>query len=105
MYGVNERRGMDEEHFEKYVDQNVAWLFPDAADVAGKRVIFKCDGGPGRMNVKLVANKLRARGIYLYPSVPDTTAVSQETDQLSGLLKAIFCKNLEKLTCDRSEAG
>ena len=103
IYGVNKKGGMDEEHFEKYVEKNVARLFPDAADIAGKRVIFKCDGGPGRMNVKLLA-KLRARGIYLYPSVPNTTAVSQETDQSFGLFKSIFRSNLQKLTCNRLEA-
>ena len=102
-YSVNGRGGMDEELFEKYVHMDVAWLFPDADDVAGKRVIFKCDGGPGRMNVKLLA-KLRAPGIYVYPSIPNTTAVSHETEQLFSLFKSAFQKNLDKLTSDRLEA-
>ena len=55
------------------------------------------------MNVKLLAN-LRVRGIYLYPSVPNTAAVSQETDQSFGLFKSTFRNNLEQLTCDRLEA-
>ena len=87
-------------NFEKYVEKNVAQLFPDADDVAGKRIIFKCDGGPGRKNVKLLA-KLRAQRIYLYLFVVNITAVSQETDQLFVLFKTTFCNNLDKLSSQK----
>jgi len=70
---------MNDEEFEKYVLTNLVHLYPDAADVRRCRVVLKCDGGPGQMNTKLLA-KLQAQGFYLYPSVPNTMAVTQETD-------------------------
>ena len=60
-------------------------------------MIIKLDSGPGRLNVKLLA-KLQTEGFYLYPCVPNTTHVSQETDISYGLFKSKFRANLEKLT-------
>mmetsp|Transcript_13382 Transcript_13382/g.31511 ORF Transcript_13382/g.31511 Transcript_13382/m.31511 type:complete len:575 (+) Transcript_13382:842-2566(+) len=101
-YGKNEKGGMNVEEFEKYVHKNIIRLFPDAADVSGSRVILKCDGGPGRDNQTLLA-ALRVKGIYLYPCVPNTTAVTQETDQSFGLFKTVFRQNLNQITDDRLE--
>jgi hypothetical protein len=57
---------------------------------------LKCDSGPGRLQIDLLA-KLRHLGVYLYPCVPNTTAVTQETDRTYGKFKTRFCTNLEQL--------
>jgi hypothetical protein len=72
-------------------------LFPDACDQDGLRVVFKIDGGPGQLNIQMLA-ELLCRGIYLFPGVQNTTHVTQETDQNYGLFKSKLCKNLEMLT-------
>jgi len=47
----NEKEGMDSEEFLKYLESNVIPLYLDAEDVpAGKRVLIKCDSGPGRLD-------------------------------------------------------
>ena len=94
--GVNEKGGMDEAEFEKYVKNSIMPLYPDALDIPGKRVMVKVDSGPGRLNVSLLA-QLRERGWYLYPGVPNTTAVLQETDRNYGPFKTQFRKNLETI--------
>ena len=103
-FGMNEKGGMNEQEFAKYIKKNLIRLYPDARDKPGKRVILKVDSGPGRMNYQLLA-KMRAKGFYLYPCVPNTTAVTQETDQLYSLFKTIFRENLRKLTDDRLAEG
>ena len=45
-----------------------------AADLPRKRVMVKCDSGPGRLNVEILA-RMKFFGFYLYPGVPNTTAV------------------------------
>ena len=72
--------------FEQYVMTNIVPLYPCARDVKGKRVLIKADSGPGRNNANLLAN-LRHLGFILYPGVPNTTAVSQETDRNYGPFK------------------
>ena len=52
---MNGKGGMDEEEFAKYIECNIMRLYPDAADIPGRRVIVKLDSGPGRLNVKLLA--------------------------------------------------
>ena len=95
-YRMNERGGMDEVHFELYLLGLFGFLFPDAADIPGKRVIIKCDQGPGRSNLRLLA-RLRARGFYMFPSVPNSSSVTQEMDQLFGLFKSKLRNNLDRL--------
>ena len=58
----------------KNVLTNLDCLYQDVADTEGHKVILKVDSGPGQMNIKLLA-KVRARGYYLYPGVPNTTAI------------------------------
>ena len=55
-------------------------LYPDAAPVKGHWVVIKCDSSPGRLNPTLLAY-LHYHGFILYPGIPNTAAVSQETDQ------------------------
>ena len=78
-------------------------LYPDARDEKGRRVIVKVDSGPGRLNTELLA-KMRANGFYLFPCLPNSTHVTQETDVSYGLFKSKVRKNLEMLTEDRKQA-
>ena len=79
-FGQNEKGGMDEEEFAKYLFNSIVPLFPHAKDKPGHRVLLKVDSGPGWMNLNLLV-KLRLLGFVLYPCVPNTTHVMQETDQ------------------------
>jgi len=81
---------------DKYIKKAILPLYPDVADVPGKRVLLKVDSGPGRMNVDMLAS-LRLLGVYLAPGVPNTTHVTQETDQNYGLYKSIYRSNLRAL--------
>ena len=56
------------------------------------------------MNVKLLAD-LWLAGFILYPGVPNTTHVTQETDISYGLFKSKFQENLDRLTRDRLRYG
>jgi hypothetical protein len=85
-FGVNEKGGMDDSEFSLYLRNNIIPLYPKAAPEKGRWVVLKCDSGPGRMNIELLA-ELRASGFILFPGVPNTTAVSQETDQSYGPFK------------------
>ena len=80
-------------------------MFTDTvADDPGKRVLIKIDSGPGRRNVEMLA-RLKNLGFYLYPGVPNTTSISQETDQNYGMFKSAFRFNLGKVVQDRNELG
>ena len=98
--GMNEKGGMDDAELAKYLFNSIVPLYPDAEDKPGKRVLIKVDCGPGRKNIEMLA-ELRARGFYLYPGVPNTTSVTQETDQNYGPFKTTFRKNLDNLVSQR----
>ena len=93
---MNAKGGMDDCEFESYIINSILPLYPNTLDRPGKRLILKCDSGPGRLQIDLLA-KLRHLGVYLYPCVPNTTAVTQETDRTYGKFKTQFRKNLELL--------
>jgi hypothetical protein len=78
-------------------------LFPDAAPVRGRWVIIKCDSGPGRLNPTLLAY-LCFHGFILYPGVPNTTAVAQETNQSCGPFQTAFRSNLQVIINERIAA-
>jgi hypothetical protein len=102
--GANEKGGMDKVEFAKYVSIVLRKLYPDAAPEKGKWVILKCDGGPGRMNVNLLAS-LWLDGFRLFPGVPNTTAVTQETDQNYGPFKRAYARNLDMIVDERIAQG
>ena len=60
-------------------------------------MIIKVDSGPGRTNLEMLVY-MRTVGVYCYPGVPNTTHVSQETDQNYGIFKSVFRENLEILS-------
>jgi hypothetical protein len=96
MFGQNEKGGMDEVEFEKYLLNSIVHLYPDAKNMPGHRVLLKVDSGPGRMNIRLFT-KLRCLGFILYPCVPNTTHVTQETNRCYGPFKTQFAIKLDDL--------
>ena len=101
--GLNEKGEMDEAEFEKYFRNCILPLFPDALDLPGFCVMVKVDSGPGRLNVNLLA-ELWLLGFYLYPGVPNTKAVTQETDRNYGPFKGRFRANLGEIVDARIAA-
>jgi hypothetical protein len=87
---------MDNKEFTKYMQGSIVPLFPDAVDEPGHCVLLKVDSGPGRMNLKLFST-LKLIGIILYPCVPNTMHVTQETDQSYGPFKMQFLKNFDRI--------
>jgi len=103
-FGMNEKAGMNSVELEKYTRCSILPLYPDIADVEGKRVILKVDSGPGRMNLEMLA-ALRIQGLYLVPGVPNTTGKTQETDQNYGPFKGSFRANIRTLSQARFDNG
>jgi hypothetical protein len=101
---MNEKGGMNDEEFFKYIMTSIRRLYPDMSDKPGKRVLLKMDSGPGRNYRKLI---LRARfiGLYIYPSVPNATSVQQETDISFGPFKNVVRKNLNQIASVCFNAG
>jgi hypothetical protein len=97
-FGFNEKGGMDNTEFSRYLLDLVSRLYPDRADVPGRRVIVKVDSGPGR-NCEELKALLRTEGIYLIMGVPNGTATGQEADQPSnyGTFKPSFRRNRNRL--------
>jgi hypothetical protein len=93
---VNEKGGTDARVLRQVLMHYMVTLFPDAADVDGKRVLIKIDGGPGRLDVQSLA-ELRALGCYLFPGVQNTTQITQETDQNYGLFKSMLRQYIQVL--------
>jgi hypothetical protein len=95
-FGLNTKGEMDYWKFELYITNSILPHYPNTLDRPGKRLILKCNSGPGRLQIDLLA-KLRHLGVYLYPCVPNTTAVTHETDHTYGKFKTRFRTNLEQL--------
>ena len=74
-----------------------------ANDKPGHRVLLKGDSGPGRRNLNLLT-KLRLLGFVLNPYVPNTTHVTQETDQNYRPFKTQFLSNLDLIVDTRLTA-
>jgi hypothetical protein len=94
---MNEKAGMNSIELQKYIDNAILPLYPDMANTPGKRVLLKVDSGPGRNNIEMLAD-LRLQGCYLVAGVPNTTAVTQETDQNYGPFKLAYRKNIGRLS-------
>jgi hypothetical protein len=103
-FGMNEKGGMDSTELAKYLESAILPLYPDLEDKPGKRVLIKVDSGPGRTNTEMLA-KFRLRGVYFVPGVPNTTHVTQETDQNYGPFKTVYFHNLEILVKSRYARG
>jgi hypothetical protein len=95
LLGLNHKGGIDDQEFFEYLKKPIMELFPDAAPVRGWWAVIKCDSGPGRLNPDLLASFLRYHGFILYPGVPNTTAVTQATDQSYGPFQLAVRTNLQ----------
>jgi hypothetical protein len=73
---VNAKGGTNARVLKEIMDIYMLELFPDAADFDDHRVIFKLDGGSGRLNI-LVLAELRCKGVYLFPGVQNTAHATQ----------------------------
>jgi hypothetical protein len=94
LLGLNAKGGMDDEEFSEYLKNSIMKLYPNDAPVKGRWVVIKGDSGPGRLNPILLAY-LCFQGFILYPRVPNTTAVTQETDQSYGPFQSAVKTNLQ----------
>ena len=95
--GMNKKGGVDEVEFRQCFLNSIEALFPDLDDVNGKRVMAKVDSGPGRLQENFLA-EARTLWFAMYPGVPNTTAITQETDQSYSSFKTQFLKNLKQLS-------
>jgi hypothetical protein len=55
---LNEKGGMNDDEFDKYINNSIVPLFPDLEDVPRKRMLLKVDSGPGQNGTALL---LKAR--------------------------------------------
>jgi hypothetical protein len=96
---VNDKGGSDCRILNQCLTGYQERLHPDATDVPDKRMLYKIDGGPGRLDDESLAEK-RAHGIYLFPGVQNTTQLHQETDQNYGQFKSDVRWNIATLTAN-----
>jgi hypothetical protein len=90
---------MNDVEFDKVLDNSIQPLYPDMADIPGKRCLMKIDSGPGRLFQEMT-HKARFRGLYLFPGVPNATSVHQETDQNYGPFKSTVHRNMDAITTE-----
>jgi hypothetical protein len=86
--GMNKKGGMADVKFERYVENLTRPLFPNLEGKTGQSMLLKRDSGPG-WNCKELLAKCKFSGVYIYPGLPNTTAVQQETDQNYGPFKSV----------------
>ena len=79
------------------MEHSIFPLYPDAAKENGNCFLIKIDSGPGQTNLNMLACCCNL-GFIFYPGVPNTTHVTQETDQVYGLFKSIIGENLDMIT-------
>ena len=95
--GMNEKGGMTDNKFKKYIDNSIVPLYPNLADTPGKRILLKVDSGPG-CNGRDLLIKYHFCGLYIYPGLPNGTSVQQETDHNYGPFKGVVRDNLKKMS-------
>ena len=80
--GINSKGGMGNVEFDAYISNSLIPLYPDS--------------GPGRLRVKMLA-RIHLLRFVLYSGVPNTTAISQETDRNYGPFKTAFRIIIDKI--------
>ena len=94
--GMNEKGGMNDKEFDRYIDNTIMPLFPDTEDKPGKCVLLKVDIRPGRNYMDMMC-KAPYRGIMIFRGLPNATSVQQETDHNCGLFKSMTQRNLDSI--------
>ena len=90
---------MSTPEFMKYVE-NIGHIFPECADIIGKRIILKVDSVPVRSDKEFL-DWCRACWIIVEPGVTKTTSVLQEIDQsYVGFKKGLYA-SIASLVGDR----
>ncbi len=46
MIGMNEKGGMTDDEFKKYIENSICPLYPDMEETPGKCMLLKVDSGP-----------------------------------------------------------
>jgi hypothetical protein len=64
--GMNKKGGMNDEEFDKYVNNMIVPLFPDLEDVPGKRMLLKVDSSPGQNKTALLLKGYFLKGLPLF---------------------------------------
>ena len=95
-YGMNAKGGVDEADFVAYIINYILPIYPNSRGVPFKRILINMDSRPGQFNIYILV-KLRANGLILYPGVPNSTGITQETDRNYGPFKAAFCQVLDRV--------
>ncbi len=98
--GMNEKGSMHNEEFERCTKNSIVPIFPNLEDIPGKCILLKVDSSHQR-NWRNLLKKCRFRGVYIYPSLPNSTSMQQETDVNYGPFKGVIRRNLAKIatTC------
>ncbi len=103
---MNEKGGMNNEEFERYIDNSIVPLFPDLKDMPGNCILLKVDSGRG-WNWWDLLNKCWLRGVYIYPGLPNSISMQQEMDiNFYGPFKGVVQRNQAKIamTCYTKES-
>jgi hypothetical protein len=87
---------MNDEEFNKYIDNSIVPLYPDLEDTPGKQVLPKVDNSLG-CNGRDLLNKARFKGVNLFPGLPNAASEQQETDINYGPFKSVVRSNLKKI--------
>jgi hypothetical protein len=102
---MNGKGGMNNEEFERYIDNSIVLLFPDLEDTPGNCILLKFES-EGGCNLQDLLNKCWFRGVYIYPGLPNSTSMQQEMDiNFYGLFKGVVWRNPAKIamTCYTKE--
>jgi hypothetical protein len=96
---MNEKGGVNDKEFECYIENIIIPLFPNLKDTPGKCILLKVDSVHG-CNWWDLLSICWFRGVYIYPGLPNSTSMQQETD-IYGLFKGVVWRNLAKIamTC------
>ncbi len=89
-FGMNLNGDMDYAEYEKSLFSSIITLFPDLEDQPELQIMLNIDSGSGQLQSKLVLFILRLINAYKYPNVPNTTAVTQMSNQNYGPCKTNF---------------
>ncbi len=101
----NGKGGTNNKEFECYIDNSIVPLFPNLEDMPGKCILLKVYSSRG-CKWRDLLNKCWFRGVYIYPSLPNSTSMQHETDiNFYGPFKGVAMRNLAKIamTCYAKE--
>jgi hypothetical protein len=104
MIGMNEKGGMTNHEFDRYIKNSVIPLFPYLADGLEKLVLLKVNGGLGCNGHDLMLNA-QFWGVYIFPRLPNARSVQHKTDDSYGPVKNVIRNNLKRITSAFFDAG